>query len=169
MDTFVTRGTRSFDHPVERLIGMCSGGKEWLAARVEAYAREHGYVADGRETRAVWLESVADMSDAMFQAGLRHDVPAGGDGDIVARRDPVAAFGILWVRAHSNRCSSMSSWLGLLRCYQRGYADLADGAGLADDDLRDCHDFLDRFFARVEAGSRAEWARARRPGTSWRS
>jgi hypothetical protein len=139
-------------------------GHEWLTRRIEAYVHEHGAGA-GVDGADAWAASVAEISDAMFEAGYRTYASPDHGEDITLRHDPVAAFGVLRARAHFDRRASLSAWLELMRHHRRGYAELVDSAEFGDRDLREVHRFVNRFFDRYESGFSAEWSRLARSGT----
>ncbi len=142
---------------VERLYDLIEANEDWLSRRILEYAAALGYAGHVAASEESWRGSVAGLSEALL-ASLDSESPL---GDIKAgadlKSDPIAAYGISEARKHRRRGTDLALFLGLVKCYRRGYLDLIREAGSDYPDEGQWCRRIVRFFDRMELGFCAEW------------
>ncbi|MFW5832813.1 MAG: ATP-binding protein [Pseudomonadota bacterium] len=140
---------------MNRLQALVSTHQDWLAERIIAYAKAHGYAVDTPPLAYLWEASVCGLAEPL---GAAVDATPAVRKGTDYTRNPFTAFGIKEAQAHRRRGIALADFLGLLKYYRRAHVDLLDHVGLPLDARAEDRALIDTVFDLIEIGVSTEWA-----------
>lgn len=133
--------------------------EEWLMDRVLHYAKQRDYTKYTSTLKEAWRLSIQGLSNSLIRSLDKYsDIPELNPDEDVSS-DPCTEFGRIEAQKHRARGVTLEMFLGLMKYFRQSYDDLVQEAGFSDDDTSWCHQYLGRFFDRVDIAFSAEWAR----------
>jgi len=142
------------------LADLISAGEEELISKVLHYAAQMGYARYTPDDSAVWRKSVQGFSRGIVVALAKSDKIPEVSPDLDYSHDPIAAFGIEQARKHRSRGVALDMFLGLMKYFRQSYQDFVDESALDAGKRHWAHNYISRYFDRIELGFIFEWERA---------
>ncbi len=142
---------------MQQLSELIARREEWLVERTIGYAKRYGYTPYTSTLAEAWRASICGLSAPLIKALEQYDEPpqlVAGEHD----EESITAFGIAAARRHRSRGITLGLFMGLMKYYRQSYLDLLGEGELPPHKLPRYHEFVMRFFDRMEIGFCSEWA-----------
>jgi signal transduction histidine kinase len=142
------------------LAQIINEGESALISKIRKYADKTGYSRFTPSDPTVWKISINGFSSGLISAlKASSEIPELSFG-LEFMQDSITAFGVEQAKKHRQRGVSLEMFLGLMKYFRQSYHDLLDGSTLVPKSLRWAHNYVERYFDRIELGFVSEWERS---------